>query len=59
MVASTFNHAIDFYAMGDEETCRTWALKAMDLAVYLEDDGALKDVLQANFAKLKIGGGIR
>lgn len=53
LVATTFNHAIDFYAHGEEDPCHRWALRAMDLAAYLEDNGQLQNVLQAKFAKLR------
>ncbi|KEY69696.1 hypothetical protein S7711_03182 [Stachybotrys chartarum IBT 7711] len=53
LVATSFNHAIDFYARGDEDPCHRWALKAMDLAEYMDDQGSLRDMLQERFAKLK------
>ncbi|UKZ81939.1 hypothetical protein TrVFT333_009717 [Trichoderma virens FT-333] len=37
LVATSFNHAIDYYARGEEETCHRWALKAMHLAEYIDD----------------------
>lgn len=53
LVASTFNHAIDFYARGEEEACHRWALKAMELAAYMDDEGQLRGLLQDKFAKLR------
>ncbi|KAL7799887.1 meiosis protein SPO22/ZIP4 like domain-containing protein [Trichoderma ceciliae] len=58
LVATTFNHAVDYYARGDEEPCHRWALKAMDLAEYIDDGGVLRDTLQAKFAKLQFDGGL-
>ncbi|OTA08309.1 hypothetical protein A9Z42_0092510 [Trichoderma parareesei] len=56
LVATTFNHAIDYYARGEEEPCHRWALKAMHLAEYLGDGGLLRDTLQDKFAKLQFDG---
>ena len=56
LVATSFNHGIDYYARGQEELCHGWALKAMDLAEYVDDGGKLRDLLQEKFAKLKIQG---
>lgn len=53
LVATSFNHAIDFYARGDEAPCHRWALKAMDLAEYMDDQGSMRNMLQERFAKLK------
>jgi hypothetical protein len=49
----TFNHAIDLYARGEEEMCQKWALKAMELAAYMKDDGQMKLLLEAKFSKLR------
>ncbi|POR34574.1 Uncharacterized protein TPAR_05222 [Tolypocladium paradoxum] len=53
LVATTFNHAVDFYARGEEDPCHRWALKAMDLAEYVGDGGGLAATLQDKFAKLR------
>lgn len=53
LVASTFNHAVDHYARGEEASCHKWALKAMDLAEYVDDKGALAATLQDRFARLR------
>ncbi|KAL7808306.1 SPO22 domain-containing protein [Trichoderma aethiopicum] len=56
LVATSFNHAIDYYARGEEEPCHRWALKAMHLAEYVGDGGLLRDTLQDKFAKLQFDG---
>lgn len=56
LVATAFNHAVDFYARGEEQLCHGWALKAMDLAEYLGDSGTMRSVLQDKFAKLRFDG---
>ncbi|EHK16036.1 uncharacterized protein TRIVIDRAFT_40031, partial [Trichoderma virens Gv29-8] len=56
LVATSFNHAIDYYARGEEEPCHRWALKAMHLAEYIDDGGVLRDTLHEKFAKLQFGG---
>lgn len=52
LAATTFNHAVDFYARGEEDACHQWALGAMDLPTYV-DDGGLRGMLQDKFAKLR------
>ncbi|KAL6864455.1 meiosis protein SPO22/ZIP4 like domain-containing protein [Trichoderma novae-zelandiae] len=56
LVATAFNHAIDYYARGEEEPCHRWALEAMHLAEYVGDGGLLRDTLQDKFAKLQFDG---
>ncbi|KAL7943849.1 meiosis protein SPO22/ZIP4 like domain-containing protein [Trichoderma barbatum] len=55
LVATSFNHAIDYYARGEEEICHRWALKAMHLSEYIDDGGLLRDTLQEKLAKLQFG----
>jgi hypothetical protein len=57
LVATAFNHAVDFYARGEEDACHRWALGAMELAACMGDGARLRDVLQEKFAKLSFGGG--
>ncbi|OAA41311.1 Meiosis specific protein SPO22 [Metarhizium rileyi] len=52
IVATAFNHAIDFYARGQETACRVWAVKAIELAGHL-DEGALAQFLRDRFAQLR------
>ncbi|KOS21897.1 hypothetical protein ESCO_001803 [Escovopsis weberi] len=56
LVAVAFNHAIELYSRGEEAACHTWALKAMNLAACVDDDGRLRDGLETNFAKLRFDG---
>jgi hypothetical protein len=53
LVATVFNHAVDFYARGDEQQCHAWALRAMDLAEHAGDGGELGNTLQEKFARLR------
>ncbi|PHH58857.1 hypothetical protein CDD81_4263 [Ophiocordyceps australis] len=53
LVATAFNHGIDYYARADEEACCCWAMRAMDLAALLGDGGALAEVLRTRFAQLR------
>ncbi|EEU44120.1 uncharacterized protein NECHADRAFT_30505, partial [Fusarium vanettenii 77-13-4] len=57
IVVTTFNHALDIHARGDEEMCQQWAHKALALAEYMSDRGDLKDVLRERVAKLCLGKG--
>ncbi|KAH7153095.1 meiosis protein SPO22/ZIP4 like-domain-containing protein [Dactylonectria macrodidyma] len=52
VVATTFNHAIDILARGDEALCHQWALKALDMAEYMDDGGDMRNVLQERVLKL-------
>lgn len=53
LVATAFNHAVDYYARAEEQPCHRWALKAMALAEYADDGGALAALLRDRFAKLR------
>ncbi|KAK7429573.1 sporulation-specific protein 22 [Neonectria magnoliae] len=55
VVATTFNHAIDILARGDEALCHRWALKALDMAEYMDDGGDMRNVLQERVVKLGFG----
>ncbi|KAF7546657.1 hypothetical protein G7046_g9241 [Stylonectria norvegica] len=59
MVATTFNHAIDVFARGDEGLCHRWALKALDLAEYMDDGGDMRDGLQERVVKLGLNKDVR
>ncbi|KAK7423893.1 sporulation-specific protein 22 [Neonectria punicea] len=58
VVATTFNHAIDILARGDEALCHRWALKALDMAEYMDDGGDMRNVLQERVVKLGFGKGM-
>ncbi|KAJ6439499.1 TPR-like protein [Purpureocillium lavendulum] len=57
LVASSFNHAVDQFARGDEAGCHRWALKAMDLAGQVDDNGALAAALHDRFARMRFEDG--
>ncbi|KAF5027780.1 hypothetical protein F66182_111 [Fusarium sp. NRRL 66182] len=59
IIATTFNHAIDILARGDEDLCQRWALKALDLAEHLDDGGDMRDVLRERVVKLGLSKGSR
>jgi hypothetical protein len=53
LIASTFNHAVDLYARREgRDVCHRWALKAIELAGFMEDGGSLRNLLQQRLAKL-------
>ncbi|KAI5458131.1 meiosis protein SPO22/ZIP4 like-domain-containing protein [Mariannaea sp. PMI_226] len=52
VVATTFNHAIDILARGDGALCHRWALKALDLAEYMDDNGYMQNIIRERVAKL-------
>ncbi|KAH8714206.1 meiosis protein SPO22/ZIP4 like-domain-containing protein [Ilyonectria robusta] len=55
IVATTFNHAIDILARGDEPLCHQWALKALDMTEYMSDGGDMRNLLQERVVKLGFG----
>ena len=52
LATTTFNHGVDYYVQGDENTCKKWAEHAFILAQWLDDNGALRDLLMEKFASL-------
>ncbi|KAL6901334.1 meiosis protein SPO22/ZIP4 like domain-containing protein [Trichoderma evansii] len=56
LVATTFNHGIEYYVRGEGDTCHRWALRAMDLANYVDDRGVMRDMLHNKFAQLQFEG---
>ncbi|CCT61743.1 related to transcription factors [Fusarium fujikuroi IMI 58289] len=57
IIATTFNHAIDILARGDEDLCQQWAMKALDLTKYMDDNGDMRDMLQERVVKLGLSKG--
>ncbi|KAM0559355.1 hypothetical protein ACHAPJ_004379 [Fusarium lateritium] len=57
IIATTFNHAVDIFSRGDENLCQQWALKALDLAEYMNDEGDMKDMLRERVVKLGLSRG--
>lgn len=56
LVATTFNHGIEYYVRGESDSCHRWALKAMDLAIYVDDGGVMRDMLHDKFSQLQLDG---
>ncbi|UZP34115.1 hypothetical protein NXS19_001931 [Fusarium pseudograminearum] len=57
IVAATFNHAIDISRRGDEGLCQQWALKALELAEYMDDGGDMRDSLRKRAAEIGLSKG--
>ncbi|KAF5532762.1 transcription factor [Fusarium napiforme] len=57
IIATTFNHAIDILARGDEDLCQQWAMKALDLTEYMDDNGEMRDMLRERVVKLGLSKG--
>jgi hypothetical protein len=53
IIATVFNHAIDYYALDKEASCKSWASKAMELAEYQDDGGRLASTLRDRFRHLR------
>jgi hypothetical protein len=54
LATSTFNHGVDYYLQENDKECQRWAQQAFILAQWLEDNGALRDLLMEKFASLKL-----
>ncbi len=53
IATKAFNHAVDLYCSGDDKGCKNWAYKALSIAHFCNDDGALEELLQTKLAGLK------
>jgi hypothetical protein len=54
LATSAFNHSVDYYLQENDEGCKKWAHQAFILAQWLEDGGALRDLLMEKYASLKL-----
>lgn len=48
-----FNHAVDLYCTGEDEGCKNWADRALNIAHYCVDEGSLERLLQSKLMGLK------
>ena len=48
-----FNRAVDFFVAEDDEACKRWAEKALNIAACCMDNGNLQNALQEKFMGLK------
>ncbi|KAL3427171.1 hypothetical protein PVAG01_00680 [Phlyctema vagabunda] len=55
IVTRVFNRAVDLYITEDEDACKRWADKAISIAHYHNDGGALEKLLQDKFLLLSFG----
>ena len=53
MAAVCFNHGLDLYGAGESERCHAWADRALNLAEFMDDGGAMREDLQAKLMMLK------
>ncbi|PKS07050.1 hypothetical protein jhhlp_005647 [Lomentospora prolificans] len=53
LATMSWNHAIDFYSVGEDGECKKWAVKAINLAHYCNDERRLERNLQDRFSSLK------
>ncbi|KFZ02357.1 hypothetical protein V500_00246 [Pseudogymnoascus sp. VKM F-4518 (FW-2643)] len=55
-VATTaFNRAVDYYCTGEDDACRRWAGKAVEVAGFCADGGGLRGLLQEKLVGLQFG----
>lgn len=53
LATTSFNRAIDYYTQEDDDKCKMWAEKSFVIAQWLEDDGAVRDLLMEKFSGLR------
>jgi len=53
IASKAFNHAVDLYCGGNDEGCKNWASKALNIAHFCADGGVLERLLQTKYAGLK------
>lgn len=56
IATTAFNHAVDFYCLGEDTACKSWAEKAISIAGFCGDRGALQGLLQEKLVGLRFGG---
>lgn len=56
LATTAFNHAVDLYCASDDEACKTWAEKALNLAMEANDGRHLYETLQGKWLLLNVGG---
>ncbi|EHL01098.1 hypothetical protein M7I_2959 [Glarea lozoyensis 74030] len=52
IATKAFNHAVDLYLGQQEDACKVWASKAINVAHFVNDEGALERLLQEKLAGL-------
>jgi hypothetical protein len=52
IATKAFNHAVDLYLGQQEEACKVWASKAINVAHFVDDRGNLEQFLQEKLAGL-------
>ena len=55
IATTAFNRAIDFYCLGNDGKCRDWSGKAVNIASFCPDNGALQSLLQEKLLGLNWG----
>lgn len=53
IATKSFNHAVDLYCNGQDEACKNWVGKALNIAHFCDDGGALERLLQSKLLGLK------
>ena len=53
IATKAFNHAVDLYCSSEDDASQNWAGKALNIAHYCADEGALERTLQTKLLSLK------
>ncbi|KAL8797190.1 MAG: hypothetical protein Q9195_000657 [Heterodermia aff. obscurata] len=52
LATTTFNCAVDLYCTSQDEACRRWAERALEIAELCNDEGALRTLLMEKYGGL-------
>jgi hypothetical protein len=53
IATKSFNYAVDLYCSGDDNGCRSWAGRALNVAHFCSDGGALEKLFQDKLLNLR------
>lgn len=53
LATTTYNRAVDYYVQENDAKAKEWAEKSFMIAQWLEDKGALRDLLMEKFSTLE------
>ncbi|KAH7075854.1 meiosis protein SPO22/ZIP4 like-domain-containing protein [Paraphoma chrysanthemicola] len=54
LATTAFNHGVDYYLQENDKKCKEWAEQSFMIASWLDDDGALRDMLMQRYKPLTL-----
>lgn len=55
IATTAFNHAVDYYCQEEDDACKMWAGKAINVASLLSDNGVLQKIMEEKLLGLTWG----